>query len=116
MASRYSTEEVRSIVKSLEIEAKLAGMIPQDSGLDYQPGNVTNGISGTVMCYQRVEGVEGRSHREFIRDADAFLPEFNYKMTRTDHARLLTAALNVFFAFRRKKEEDERLAKQVWSG
>lgn len=108
--ARYSTEEVRNIVSLLETEAKLAGLIPEDSGLDYQPGNATNGISGTVMCYQRVEGVEGRSHREFIRAADAFLPEFNYKMTRTDHGRLLDAALNVFVAFRRQREEAARLA------
>lgn len=111
MSTRYSTEEVRGIVKQIDVEAKMAGLISMDCGLVYSPGNVSNGISGTVMCYRTIHTENSRSHREFIRDADDFLPEFTHKMTRTDHARLLSATLRVFYTFRKRREEAARADK-----
>lgn len=104
MSSNYSRAEVESIVKQIEVEAKEAGLIPLDSNLVYSAGNASNGISGTVMCYATVRGETGNPRREFIRDADDFLPVFTYKMTKNDQARVLNATLRVFHTFRKQRE------------
>jgi hypothetical protein len=111
MSTRYSTAEVRSIVKQIEVDAKMAGLIPFESELVYSPGNAANGISGTVMCRSTAED----SNHTYIRDADDFLPEFTYKMTRTDHARLLEATLRVFYSFRKQRDEADRVKRQQLS-
>lgn len=100
--TRYSTEEVRSIVKQIETDAKLRGLIPMDSIMAYSPGNVGQGISGWVDCHRQHED----GQYEHIR-LD-FIPAFNYKQTKTDHARILEAVLMTFFAIRRHEEEAER--------
>lgn len=97
MSTRYSAAEVRGIVDQINIEAKMAGLIPMDAFMSYHPGNTANGISGHVDVFRQDE-----DGYHMIR-VD-FLPEFTYRMTRTDHARLLDAARNVFFAMRRHRE------------
>ena len=104
MSTRYSADDVRSIVKQIETEAKLAGLIPAESGLYYTPGNSSYSITGTVMCHSTAED----SKHQYIREADDFLPEFNYKMTRTDHGHLLSATLRVFHTFRKQREAVEQ--------
>ena len=102
MSTRYSAEEVRNIVRHIELEAKQAGLIPMDAYMSYHPGNAANGISGHVDCFSVNEDGSYRMHRV------TFLPDFTYKMSKTDHALLLNAALQVFFAMRRLREEAER--------
>lgn len=101
--TRYSTTEVRSIVDQIALEAKMAGLIPMAAFVSYHPGNVSQGISGYVDV--NVQHADGQY--ENIR-AD-FFPKFTYRMTRTDHARLLEAVLRVFFAFRRNREAADKL-------
>lgn len=102
MSTRYSAAEVRGIVDQINIEAKMAGLIPMDAFMSYHPGNTANGISGHVDVFRQDE-----DGYHMIR-VD-FLPEFTYRMTRTDHARLLDAARNVFFAMRRHREAAAKL-------
>lgn len=102
MSTRYSAAEVRGIVDQINIEAKMAGLIPMDALMSYHPGNTANGISGHVDVFRQDE-----DGYHMIR-VD-FLPEFTYRMTRTDHARLLDAARNVFFAMRRHREAAAKL-------
>lgn len=101
--TRYFTAEVRSIVDQIALEAKMAGLIPMAAFVSYHPGNVANGISGDIDVF--VQHEDGQY--EIIR-AD-FFPKFTYRMTRTDHARLLEAVLRVFFEFRRNREAAEKL-------
>lgn len=103
MSTRYSTEEVRSIVKQIETDAKMRGLIPMDAFMAYSPGNVSQGISGWVDCNrQREDGQYENIRLDFI-------PAFNYKQTKTDHARILEAVLMVFFAIRRHEEAAAKL-------
>jgi hypothetical protein len=98
--SRYSTAEVESIVKQIEVEAKQVGLIPMDAFVTYHPGSTSNGITAALDCF--TQGEDGYKHHRMD-----FLPEFTYKMTRTDHALLLRAALNVFQSLRRLRERAE---------
>lgn len=100
---RYSQSEVRSIVSQLDVEAKMSGLLPMDHKLVYNAGNISNGISATVM----VKGPEGN----YVHGYDQFIPVFTYKTGPTEQARLLEAAMNVFFALRWQKERAERDAK-----
>ena len=104
MSTRYSAEEVRNIVNHIKVEAMQAGLIPMDAYMSYPPGNAANGISGHIDVFRQDE--EGY-HTVRVD----FLPEFTYKQTKTDHAKLLDATLRVFFAMRRMREEAERAAK-----
>ena len=103
MSTRYSAPEVRNIVRMVEIEAKQAGLIPSDSYMSYHPGNATQGISGYVDCFSVNEDASYRMHRV------DFLPEFTYKQSKTDHAKLLDATLRVLFAMRRNREAAAKL-------
>lgn len=96
---RYTKAEVEGIVKQLDVEAKMAGILPMDHGLVYNSGNVQNGISATVM----VKGPDGN----YVHGFDRFIPEFTYKTGRTEQARLLAAALNVFYVLRLQRDEAE---------
>ncbi len=90
--ARYTKAEVRSIVATLEMEARVAGILPDDHRLVYNAGSTSNGISATVM----VTGPDGN----YVHGYDRFIPEFNYKITSSEQYRLLEAAVNVFYAFR----------------
>jgi hypothetical protein len=90
--ARYTKDEIRSAVASLEMEARVAGILPDDHKLVYNAGNTSNGISATVM----VQGPDGN----YVHGYDRFIPEFTYKTTSTMQHRLLTAAINVFYALR----------------
>jgi hypothetical protein len=105
MSTRYSVREVESLVKHIEVEAKQAGLIPMAAFMAYHPGNSANGISGYIDCT-----VQDDAGYHPVR-VD-FLPDFNYKQSKTDHAKLLDATLRVFFSLRRKREEDAREVKQ----
>lgn len=94
--ARYTKEDVRSIVSQLDIEAKQAGLLPLDHKLSYNAGSPTNGVTATVM----VQGPDGN----YVSGLDRFVPEFNWKMTSTDQYRLLSAAVNVFYALRIQRE------------
>lgn len=100
---RYSKSEVRGIVGQLDMEAKMAGLIPMDHKLVYNAGNTTQGISATVM----VQGPDGN----YVHGFDSFIPEFSYKTGPTEQAGLLGAALNVLYALRRQREEAARAAR-----
>ena len=102
--TRYSATEVRSIVSQLDIEAKQAGMLPMDHKLVYNAGNTSQGISATVM----VQGPDGN----YVHGFDRFIPEFTYKTGPTVQYRLLTAAINVFYALRLQREEAARAARE----
>lgn len=104
MSTRYSATEVRNIVNHIKVEAMQAGLIPMDAYMSYHPGNSANGISGHIDVFRQDE-----DGYHMIR-VD-FLPEFTYKMSKTDHGKLLDATLRVFFAMRRMREEAERVAK-----
>lgn len=95
--SRYSRTEVESIVKQITVEAKQAGLIPSDAWMAYHPGNSSQGISGYVDCMR--EDADG--YHPVRVD---FIPEFTYKQSKTDHAKLLDATLRVLFAMRRLRE------------
>jgi hypothetical protein len=97
MSTRYSKNDVRSIVSQLDIEAKQAGLLPLDHKLVYNAGSTSNGISATVM----VQGPDGN----YVHGYDRFIPEFNYKLTTTDQYHLLSAAVNVFYAFRIQRDK-----------
>ena len=97
MSSNYSRREVESIVKQIQVEATEAGMLPAGAWMAYHPGNASNGISGYVDCIR--EDADG--YHPVRVD---FLPEFTYKMSKNDHARLLQATLRVFHALRRQRE------------
>jgi hypothetical protein len=94
--ARYSKNEIRSTVATLEMEAKVAGILPDDHKLVYNAGSTTNGISATVM----VQGPDGN----YVHGYDRFIPEFTYKTTTTMQHRLLVAAINVFYTFRHQRE------------
>jgi hypothetical protein len=94
--ARYSKNEIRSTVATLEMEAKVAGILPDDHKLVYNAGSTTNGISATVM----VQGPDGN----YVHGYDRFIPEFTYKTTTTMQHRLLVAAINVFYTFRLQRE------------
>jgi len=94
--ARYTKEEIRPIVATLEMEARVAGILPDDHKLVYSAGSISNGISATVM----VQGPDGN----YVHGYDRFIPEFTYKMTSTDQYRLLLAAVNVFYTFRIQQE------------
>jgi hypothetical protein len=106
MSTRYSAAEVRNIVRQIEVEAKQAGLIPAEAYMSYHPGNAANGISGYTDCFTVEEDGGYKMHRV------DFMPEFTYKQSKTDHAKLLNATLRVLFAMRRLREEAER-AKRV---
>lgn len=90
--TRYTKAELRSTVATLEMEARVAGLLPDDHKLVYNAGSTSNGISATVM----VQGPDGN----YVHGYDRFIPEFTYKTTSAMQHRLLTAAINVFYAFR----------------
>lgn len=94
--TRYTKAEIRSTVANLEMEARVAGILPDDHRLIYNAGNTANGISATVM----VQGPDGN----YVHGYDRFIPEFTYKTTSTMQYRLLTAAINVFYALRTKSQ------------
>lgn len=94
--ARYTKTEIRNTVALLEMEARVAGLLPDDHKLVYNAGSTSNGISATVM----VQGPDGN----YVHGYDRFIPEFNYKLTSTDQHRLLTAAINVFYAFRIQRD------------
>lgn len=100
---RYTKNEVRGIVSTLDVEAKLAGLLPMDHSLVYNVGNTTNGISATVM----VKGPDGN----YVHGFDSFLPEFSYRTGLTQQAQLLGAAMNVFYSLRRQREDAARAAR-----
>jgi len=97
MSTRYSSTEVRSILDQITIEAKQAGLIPMDTYVSYHPGNTANGISAVIDGFRQDEA----GYHPVRLD---FLPDFNYKQSKTDHAKLLTATLRVFFSLRRHAE------------
>jgi hypothetical protein len=97
---RYTKAEVRGIVNQLDVEAKMAGLLPMDHKLEYNGGNTANGITATVM----VKGPEGN----YVHGYDRFIPVFTYKTGPTEQARLLEAAVNVFYCFRLQREEAEK--------
>lgn len=98
--ARYTRKEVEGIVRMLDVEAKMAGLLPMDHRLGYAAGNLTNGISAQVWTFD----ADGKPVHNFYR----FVPEFNYKQGPTEQARLLEAALNVFFALRMQREAAAR--------
>lgn len=95
--SRYTRSDLESIVAQLSVEAKQAGLLPMDHFLVYNKGNVSNGISATVM----VKGPFGN----YVHGYDRIIPEFTYKTTMKDQFKLLEAALNVLYALRLQKEK-----------
>lgn len=101
---RYSKNEVRGIVGMLDVEAKMSGLLPMDHKLIYHAGNVTNGVSATVVVLN--------AENQQVHGFDSFIPEFTYKTGPTTQARLLEAALNVFFALRRQTEAAARAARK----
>jgi hypothetical protein len=102
MSNRYSVREVEAIVKHIELDAKEAGLIPAAAFMSYHPGNAGQGIAGYVDCIVQHEDGQYESVRT------DFIPKFPYHMTKTDHARLLNAVRDVFYAFRRNREEAEQ--------
>ncbi len=90
--ARYTKAEIRSTVATLEMEARVAGLLPDDHKLVYNAGSTANGISATVM----VQGPDGN----YVHGYDRFIPEFTYKTTSSMQHHLLTAAVNVFYAMR----------------
>lgn len=103
---RYSKSEVRGIVNQLEVEAKLAGLLPMDHKLSYSAGNTSNGISAQIFTVN----AEGQ---HVLRPL--FVPEFGYKTGPTEQAKLLGAALDVFFALRLQREEADRIKRRELS-
>lgn len=101
--ARYSANEVRTTVAELEWEAQAAGILPTDHKLVYNAGSPSNGITATVM----VQGPDGN----YVHGYDRFIPEFTWKTTSTVQHRLLTAAINVFYALRMQREEAARYFK-----
>lgn len=100
--TRYSANEVRSIVNQLQVEAQIAGLIPEDHKLVYNAGNLSNGITATVM----VQGPDGN----YVHGYDRFIPEFTYKTGPTVQARLLLAATNVLYQLRWQRERAAKAA------
>jgi hypothetical protein len=94
--TRYTKADIRNDVWQLEREAHAAGLLPEDHKLIYNAGSTTNGISATVMV--QVPG------GNYVHGFDRFIPEFTYKTTSTMQHRLLTAAINVFYAFRLQRD------------
>ncbi len=92
MSVRYSRSDVARIVSDLESEAKQSGLLPEDHKLAYNAGSPTNGISATVM----VQGPDGN----YVHGYDRFIPEFTWKTASREQFRLVTAAVNVFYAIR----------------
>lgn len=92
----YTRSDLESITSQLDVEAKQAGLLPTDHKLVYNSGNISNGITATVM----VQGPDGN----YVHGYDRFIPEFTYKTGRKDQYRLLEAALNVFYALRIQRE------------
>lgn len=103
MSVRYTKAEVAGIVAQLDVEAKMAGLLPMDHRLVYSGGSTTNGISATVM----VQGPENR----YVHGFDRIIPQFNYKMGPTEQFRLLEAALNVLYALRLQRESAAKAAR-----
>jgi hypothetical protein len=54
-----------------------------------------------------VQGPDGN----YVHGYDRFIPVFTYKTGPTEQARLLEAALNVFYTLRIQREEAARLAR-----
>lgn len=97
MSTSYTRTEVESIVKQIAVEAQQAGLIPEGAFMSYHPGNTANGISGYIDCFtQDDDGYH-------LHRVD-FLPDFTYKQSKTDHAKLLNATLRVLHAMRRLRE------------
>ena len=84
---------------ALSVEAKLAGLLPMEHRLGYAAGNQSNGISAQIWEFD----ADGKPVR-----SSYFVPEFTYKTGPTEQYKRIEAALNVFFALRRQKEEAER--------
>ena len=101
--SRYTRSDLESITAQLDMEAKEAGLLPYDHKLVYNLGNISNGISATVM----VKGPDGN----YVHGYDRFIPEFFYKTGMKDQYRLLGAALNVFHALRIQREDAAKAAR-----
>jgi len=99
MSTRYNRSDLESAVRQLDVEAKLAGLLPMDHRLGYAAGNQSNGISAQIWTFD----ADGKPvHGSY------FVPEFTYKTGRTEQYKRIEAALNVFFAMRRMREEAER--------
>jgi hypothetical protein len=102
--ARYTKNEVRSIVATLEMEARVAGILPDDHRLVYNAGSPSNGITATVM----VQGPDGN----YVHGYDRFIPEFNYKMASSEQFRLIESAVNVFYALRLQLESAAKAARE----
>jgi hypothetical protein len=48
---RTQREWTEYSVKALEVQAKEAGLLPEDARLYFQPGSPTNGVSPDVVAY-----------------------------------------------------------------
>ncbi len=92
MTDRYTKADVRKQVDSLEVVAKLTGVMPEDATLVYSPGNITNGISATIDCYH----VQDNGHRN--RVSVRFIPEFTYKSTLREQSKMVQAAFYALHA------------------
>lgn len=104
--SRYTRKDLESAVSILDVEAKLAGLLPMDHRLGYAAGNGSNGISAQIWEFDK-DGKPVHGSR--------FIPEFTYKTGPTEQAKRIEAALNVFFALRMQREEAARTARMALS-
>lgn len=93
--TRYTRSDLQNIVSQLDMEAKLAGLLPMDHRLGYAAGNQSNGISAQIWHFD-ADGKPVHGSR--------FFPEFTYKTGMKEQAKLVEAALNVLFALRRLRE------------
>lgn len=73
---RTQREWTEYSVRSLENEAKIAGILPMDARLYFSPGSTTNGISPTVVAYSTAGENNNR-----LNPQPRFIPEFKIKDT-----------------------------------
>jgi hypothetical protein len=94
---RYSQSEIESLVRQIDTEAKMAGLLPNGHHVYYSAGNPTNGISAEVYVFDGDSGTRVHGYGDF-------LPEFTYRQGKTEQYKVLTATLLVFHAFRRQRK------------
>jgi hypothetical protein len=92
MSTRYTKAEVASIVKEIETEAIVSGLIPADHRLEYRAGNTSYHIATTIRV---VDGEGG-----YTTGLDRFIPAIPTTAGPTEQYRLLAATLAVFHALR----------------
>ena len=93
---RITANDVRKLVRNVQMEARALGLINENTEILYMAGSPSNGISAYLDVIETTDG-----DRKYVGHSVSFLPEFTYKQTAKDQYKVLEATEKALYAIRR---------------